>query len=93
MRPRSNPPLTETGEITLLALDCLSSRLNAGRRSNEALANRAIQLFGLFRVFGEQPVGSQNETGAKPQNPGARPFHPRLEPERDAAANRTTTRV
>ena len=59
MRPRSNPPLMETGEITLLALDCLSSRLNAGRRSNEALANRAIQLFGLFRVFGEQLVGSQ----------------------------------
>lgn len=49
----------ETGEITLLALDCLSSRLNAGLRSNEALANRAIQLFGLFRVFGEQLVGSQ----------------------------------
>ena len=42
--------------------------LVAGLRSNETLANRAIQLFGLFRVFGEQLVGSQNEQA---QNRGA----------------------
>jgi hypothetical protein len=47
--------------------DLYRLRAHAGLRSNEGFANRAIQLFGLFRVFGEQLDGSQNEQARKPQ--------------------------
>jgi hypothetical protein len=88
LRRQSGVSLKGTAAITLLPVDLCRLRVNAGLRSNEALANSAIQLFGLFRVFGEQLEESQKEHA---QNQG--PDLPRLEPERDATANRTTTCV
>jgi hypothetical protein len=82
----------ETGEITLQARDLCHVPAHAGLRSNEAPANHAIQLFGLFRVFGERLEGVTRRTCAKRKTRGAT-FSPYLEPERDAAANRTTTGV
>ena len=74
-RLQSTLSLKETGKITLQVRDLCHLRANTGRRSNEALAKGAIQLFGLFRVFGEQLEGSQTNLReiAKPR---ARPFLP-----------------
>lgn len=46
----------------------LPTEADAGRRLNETLACRAIQLFGLFRVFGEQLEGQQKRPSAKTEN-------------------------
>jgi len=69
LRPWSNLSLEETGRITLLALELCHPRVDAGLRSNEALANRAIQLFGLFRVFGEQLEEFTKGTARKTRGP------------------------
>lgn len=66
-RRQSRVSRGRTSEIALKDMTLYQLRAHAGLRSNEGFANRAIQLFGLFRVFGEQLDGSQNEQARKPQ--------------------------
>ena len=58
----------------------------------KTLASPAIQVFGLFRVFGEQLEGQLSEQ-RETEGPAASRLlaFSFLEPERDSTANRTTT--
>ena len=65
-RARLKVPGGETGEITLQCATSISFGPLLVSVLNEARANRAIQLFGLFRVFGDLEVG--NRTSANRGN-------------------------
>jgi hypothetical protein len=58
-RSRGFPNAT-TGEIALAMTISSVSGSVEGDSSSDTIANRTIQLFGLFRVFGEETSGEQD---------------------------------
>ena len=59
----------------------------------DALADRAIQVFGLFRDYGQQVDGRVGKQTRHPEDGEPVYFWSFLEPERYSTANRATARI